>query len=560
MREIFGEKYTIGHIFSSKFDFIIPHYQRPYSWEQKHVSALFEDLFSAYEESKSDNGKIYFLGSIVVAKKEENPRAEVIDGQQRLTTLTILFALIAHKFPPEERGEVEDLFKERGKILAKILPKPRLALRNRDQAFFNDYVQNVKFDDLFNLSKYGLSDPQKAIKGNSVLLRDKISEKFGSDKEKLGDFYRFLIDKCFMFVVSTPDAGSAFQVFSILNNRGMDLQTTDIIKAEIVGNLEESKEKELSDKWEELEDEIGRENFEELFSHIRMIHIKQKPKKSLFEDYKEIILKNENSEQFVANTLVPFAEAYQKLTTQLYASSPNADKVNNLLKWLNKIDNFDWIPPAMLYLCRHKPKEENKEEQVVNFFKKIERLAAYMYICRFNVNQRIERYAKVMHEMEKDSLAPLEFGDNEKSDLMGVLNGNVYEENNSKLRNYIILRLDSFMSDGVASYDYKTLTIEHVLPQTIGKDSEWLQNWEDATIREQWLHKIANLVPLSRRKNSAAQNYGFKEKKEKYFTSKSGVSAYVLTTNVLSKDDWTPEIVEERQKELLGFIKRAWEL
>lgn len=89
-------------------------------------------------------------------------------------------------------------------------------------------------------------------------------------------------------------------------------------------------------------------------------------------------------------------------------------------------------------------------------------------------------------------------------------------------RNYIIQRLDSFMSDGGASYNQKLFTIEHVLPQHPPVHGSWLELWPDEQERKYWLNRVANLVPLTRQRNSAAQNYGFATKKEKYFQSKGG--------------------------------------
>lgn len=125
----------------------------------------------------------------------------------------------------------------------------------------------------------------------------------------------------------------------------------------------------------------------------------------------------------------------------------------------------------------------------------------------------------------------------------------------------IIQRLDSFVSDGAASYDEKMFTIKHVLPQTVNPESQWAQLWPEEKRRSYWLHKIANLVPLARKINSAAQNYDFKEKKEKYFTnSRTGTTSYNLTTQVLSKSAWTEEVVVERQNYLMDVFKKNWEL
>lgn len=84
-----GAEYEVAKIFSDDFEYYIPSYQRPYAWTTEEASELFDDLYNFYKDEDEGNG--YFLGSIVLIKKDKfDPSAEVIDGQQRLTTLTIL--------------------------------------------------------------------------------------------------------------------------------------------------------------------------------------------------------------------------------------------------------------------------------------------------------------------------------------------------------------------------------------------------------------------------------------------------------------------------------------
>ncbi|MBD5583654.1 MAG: HNH endonuclease, partial [Clostridia bacterium] len=103
-------------------------------------------------------------------------------------------------------------------------------------------------------------------------------------------------------------------------------------------------------------------------------------------------------------------------------------------------------------------------------------------------------------------------------------------------------------------------TIEHVLPQAVDIASDWAKKWVKEEDRKFWLHRIANLVPLTRRKNSEAQNYDFDIKKSKYFYSSKGISSYALTSQVLATKDWTLDIVKERQKNLMDVFKDKWEL
>jgi len=154
----------------------------------------------------------------------------------------------------------------------------------------------------------------------------------------------------------------------------------------------------------------------------------------------------------------------------------------------------------------------NNAEVISNFITLVERLASYMYITSKTSNQRIERYSKAIHKIdEKDimgALETLELSQAEQHEFLEALNGDIYLLPARK-RTYVVLRLDQFESDNAAEYKSKIFSIEHVLPQNPQHGSQWFVDWPDSEEREAWLHKIANLVPLTKKKNSQAQNYDF---------------------------------------------------
>lgn len=112
MSSIKGGEYPLSKIFSSEFNYNIPSYQRPYSWTTQESGLLFDDLYDFYKNEASD--AYYFLGSIVLIKQDDIPKSDVIDGQQRLTTLTILLAVIAHNLTDnEEKDEFKSYINEK---------------------------------------------------------------------------------------------------------------------------------------------------------------------------------------------------------------------------------------------------------------------------------------------------------------------------------------------------------------------------------------------------------------------------------------------------------------
>ena len=555
-----GQEYPLAKIFSSDFDYEIPAYQRPYAWTEDQTGKLFKDLYEAYSdpESSEDN---YFLGSIVLIKEENKPHADVIDGQQRLTTLTILLAVLASRLPESNQATLKKYIREDGNKYEGLQPRPRLRIRKRDNDFFEKYVQGVDIDSLVKLNPEKQDTEAKGnIIKNAQLLLNKVNETFSS-VDDIDDFCAFIVSKCFLVAVSTSSAQSAYRVFSVMNSRGLSLLATDIIKATVIGAIDEQKRDVYTQKWEDLETEIGRNGFNDLFGQIRMISLKKNQKKTLQEEILQEVLPKLNhntATDFIDNTLDPYALAYLVIKNAEYSSTDGAESVNSLLRWLNRIDNTDWVPVAMYFYIHH-----TEETGVLSaFFRKLERLAAYMRATSWDIYQRTQRYSKILSELEDNSCAnfgsEIELTDLEKEKFIAQLGSDVYTMTSNK-RNYLILRLDSFVSDKSAIYDTRIFTIEHVLPQTVNEGSEWARFWTEEEHME-WLHKIGNLVPLAKRKNSAAQNYDFDEKKVKYFTGKSGTSAYALTTQVLQYKEWTPQVVKDRQDYILSVFRKNWDL
>lgn len=557
-KKISGAEYPLSKIFSSDFEYVIPSYQRPYAWTVDQASELFDDLL-AFFQAEDEEG--YFLGSIVLIKTEGDPYSQVIDGQQRLTTLTILLAAMASANDGADKEELRPYILEAGKRMEGILPKPRLSLRERDRKFFAKYVQALKLDDLIDLDPSSLqNESQINIRANASYFVRAVEETFATP-EDLEAFVSFLLTRCYLVAVSTPSQESAFRVFSVMNSRGLDLQPTDIIKADTIGKLKnEADRQEYNEKWEEMEVNLTRTGFNDLFTYIRMIYAKDKAKRSLLEEFRAHVLpENPDPKIFIDDVLEPFAEALEAVRTASYAATSHAETVNGYIGWLSRIDNSDWIPPAILYLKEQK----NKPKRVARFFEQLERLAAYMHVCRWNVNDRIEAYADLISDIESgadpDDMDTFVFTDEDHEAFRDALDGNIYELT-ARRRNYLILRLDSFISDGAATYDPKILTIEHVLPQTVSLESEWSEWWPDAAERKAWVHRLSNLVPLNKKKNSSAQNYDFERKCDIYFSGTKHVSSYALTSQVIAQEDWTPEIVEARQQQLLQVLCENWDI
>lgn len=555
-----AKEQALSKVFSDDYAFTIPGYQRPYSWGEEQAQELLDDLLGALRDAPKalTESVPYFLGSIVLIKNESVADSIVVDGQQRLTTLTLLLSAIRGTVQDAGvRGGITKRIYETGDVVSATEASYRLSMRERDREFFREYVQHENgLAVLAELNK-PLPDAQGRLRSNAQLFLRELAKLSQAELLRL---VQFVVTRCFLVVVSTPDLDSAYRIFGVLNSRGLDLSATDILKAEIVGALPEKLRDEYTTRWEDQEEDLGRSRFGELFSHIRMIYRKAKPQGTLLKEFRVHVTEAAEPQSFMDNVLVPMAQAYAVICDSDYASNELAESINNSLRWLNRLEFKDWVPPALAFHIRH----HNEPKGLLAFLKDLERLAYSMLVRKIGVYERIDRFSKLTEAVERgenltSDSSPLQLSPLEQGSTYKALNGSLYETHSSKALGVLLLRLDALLSDGSASYQHDVVSVEHVMPQQPAPASQWREWVNEPETHQFWLHRLGNLTLLSRRKNSSARNYDFSKKKTAYFT-KGGISSFALTTQVLQHDTWTVAVMEQRQTDLLNRLEQFWRL
>jgi hypothetical protein len=548
----------VGDIFSNAYRFSIPRYQRPYAWTTDQAGEMLDDLLAAARcEHKLEDSDPYFLGSVVLVKEESVPDAEVVDGQQRLTTLTTLMSVLRQFLPKEYAEAVDGRIYQQGDPIRGALPQPRVMLRDRDQPFFEKHILDSDVvRQLDTVATAGLTDSQRNLVANATLFQTRLAELSQDECRRLVSF----IDRyTYLVVVATQDFDSAYRIFTVLNERGLSLTHSDILKSEIIGAIPPGAQDSYTAIWEGEEEDLGRQEFADLFAYIRMVYAKTKARETILKEFRSAVLSRvSDPREFINHVLVPYSNAFEAVRYAAYQADQCAADVNALLQSLNLLDNTDWIPPAISFFSRH----SGDPTAVLTFTRDLDRLASSMHIRRFDVTQRIERYGRVLGAIERgddlrDAASPLQLEGPERKQTLDLLDGEIYTV--TRLRLYVMLRLDSTLSSGGADYDHPTVTVEHVLPQSPKANSLWCGDFTEDE-RSYWVHRLANLVLLARKKNAEASNKDFQEKKRTYFTGRSGTSPFPLTTQVLQQSTWTPDVLRERQAELLVHLKRLWRL
>lgn len=554
-----AHEHPLKKVFSSDFDFKIPNYQRPYAWGVEQARQLLDDLEGAVTRGGKDE---YFLGSLVLIQKDPAaPQVDVVDGQQRLTTLTILLAILRDLATAKNGETLGAMVMEPGVDLDGIPPRPRLQLRQQDADFFKSFVQEAgKIDDLLATADHGVeTDSQAAIRDNAIALNAHLAD---WDQEKRDRLASYIRNETFLVVVTTPSIESAHRIFSVMNDRGLDLAPTDIFKADVIGTIVEHDRDTYAKRWEDAEEALGRDDFGDLFLHIRTLVARTRGVRTILEEFPDQVLApylaRNASAEFIDDFLAPYAEAYGHIVKQDLEGSLQWSQVNDYLSILKRLDNNDWRPPALWALRHHK----HDPEFLVEFFRRLERFAAISLLRREYSTPRQTRYLELLKQLndgkglEAPALTP-SHGD--KKDARDRLNGELYGIRT--VDRYVLLRLDGILAAGSGvSYEHKILSVEHVLPQNPKEAGEWTDVWPVEDVRAYWTHRLGNLLLLNRRKNGEAGRREFGHKKETYFKSPQGTANFALTTQVLSHDAWTPEVVRKRHEELTQRLFDLWEL
>lgn len=555
-----AKEQSLAKIFSDDYVFTIPSYQRPYAWNRDQAQELLDDLLGALASAPAQlsDAAPYFLGSIVLIKAEAMPEATVVDGQQRLTTLTLLLSAIRATVGDNElQKDITGCIYEKGSLVKSTQARYRLLLRERDRDFFRQYVQHENGLQALVQINTVLPDAQKRLRTNAQVFMDGLAKLQQTDLVRL---VQFVITRCYLVTVATPDLDSAYRIFGVLNSRGLDLSATDILKAEIIGGIEPGLRDAYTKKWEDEEENLGRDEFGDLFSHIRMVYRKAKPQGTLLKEFKDHVVPARQPRSFVDDVLLPMAQAFCELRDADYTSTHHAEQVNEYLRWLNRLEFKDWVPPALTFFVRHR----QQPEAVLSFFRDLERLGYSMLVRKTGVNDRIERFSALTNAVEADSdlsapTSPLQLSPEEQHQTYTALNGPLYETHSPRALALLLLRLDHLMSDGSASYQHEVVSVEHVMPQQPAPNSQWAAWVPDNALHQLWVHRLGNLALLSRKKNSSASNRDFAWKKSTYFT-KGGTSAFALTTQVLQHAEWTTEVMQQRQDSMLGRLEAHWRL
>jgi uncharacterized protein with ParB-like and HNH nuclease domain len=551
-------------LFSEEYVFEVPIFQRPLSWREENFEQLIEDIKDSMNLEEG-----HFLGSIILQHKQGNVY-DLIDGQQRIAALTILFAVIRDiTEKPDLKKRIQNyIYQEKDPY--KGLPEAMRITPWEDlEDIFRQYVYTLDGTKRFledfkkgRISYRGKYDPAYHLYEAIDTFTSKLK---GVDLEEI---VKHMLRNVYVVCIKTRDLTTAFRIFNVVNARGLPLTPSDLLKSENLGAIKDEEErKKYADIWMSIEDTIGREGLDDVISHIRMIKRKEKAKLGIYEEYQELFKKGvlERGVKFI-DYVKEIADIYDQkvLNPEIKVKSKERESLyKNIVDLMREFLPFsDWIPPLLAFY--HKFKEDS---ELLNFLLKLEKKFVTEWIAGFTPTERITASGKLIDLIEKSKSAEevlekmlkppmysfVEYGYRDEKELLKsrLDDPRFYRIYDGKLAKYILLRLDmeEWELENFPGYqNIKEITVEHILPQNPPENSEWVKIFTEEQ-REEWTNKLGNLVLLSGRKNSKAQNYEFKKKKEVYFRPKC--TPFRITQELENVNEWNMENLLSRHKRLI---------
>lgn len=565
MSEIKSEKILVKDIFGNMW-FRIPEYQRPYVWGYEEVNDLLDDLTFAMQEKPDSE---YFLGSFVFQAKAANPQLgqefdenDLLDGQQRMTTLLLLLAVIRDLTTDEEAKEdCQKCIYQKSSKFKKIPERTRLVFSIREdvEKFLDKFIKvgggTNLVDELENVRK-STADISSRNMAAAILEIRRFFEKYEVNSE---DLLAFLLNNVLLIFVATEDLEDAFRLFTILNDRGVPLRNSDILKSINLGEIElESEKKKFAELWENAESELG-DDFDRFLNHIRTILVKEKARLNLLQEFEAKIYSSKEKGKSSAETKQPLLkkgkdtflvlERYLDIYTKLFSGNnygfTNSFIFDNLIQvMLTGLQSTDWIPPLLRYY------DKFGENQIHEFLVALDNKFSADWICQYAPTVRIDAMNNVIKEIDQAATVEVLFEsecfDIDRYPFSHMVMGDVYGR---RFARYVLLKLDYLYKNHAQKMDFSTLSVEHILPQNPDTGSQWVKDFTQEQ-RKEMTHKLGNLVLITRRKNASQGRRDYQDKKTRYF--EQNVDTCPNSLRILNKySSWTPDSFQENHNLVL---------
>lgn len=542
-----------GSLIRSGMKFIIPKFQRDYSWDSEQWDDLWADI-----ETMLNEGTDHYMGYLVL-QTSNTKSTIIIDGQQRFTTITliILSAIKSIQKLANKGLEVDDNKKRIETLMSTYvgnidpisLEYDNILILNRNNnAYYKDYI--VKLGDL---KLRNTSYTEKLMKKCFEWFEQKINGKYSTGRE-YAQFIETIVENLYFTIIKVNDEMNAFRVFETLNARGVQLSSADLLKNylfSLVDNTSEHPERVniLEEKWTKLTTNVRAEKLPDFIRYYWNSKNKTVRSNDLFKVLRNNI-KEDRSVFELINDMLAYSDIYMALKNESDDLWNERDKVQEYVSLLNI---FNLKQPISMLMAAYKYLSNEDFERVlcdaivVSF--------RYNVICGKNPNDIEKVFNDIAIKIsnnntyDKNLLSKIYVNDNEFT--VSFIN-KVFPENarNNKIIKYILGKYERFKG-GLrdVSIVSELDTIEHIYPQHPNEE------WNDDNL-DSLIYRLGNMCLLEKKLNNNIGNKGYAEKVEVLNQST------FITTNSISSEypEWVQQSIVDRQKQMAKCAKTIWKI
>lgn len=536
----------------TKEKILIPEYQRPYAWTEDQVITLFDDLV---EYTNNQNESSYFLGCIV-SFTNENKEQEIIDGQQRITTLFLLLRAIHKKLLKMSDS------KERDNFIRQIEPAIWIINELTGEADYSTVLIESKVLEsgynqiLENILKTGETkkdySDRYSINYNLIM---KLLDDYASNEPL--NFYRFIhniLNKTIVFPIKADTQETALTIFSTLNDRGLPLSDADIFKAKIYNKLDEKSKKTFIDKWKNisLRAEMANESIQKLFYYYMFyLRATENDKTTTTPGLRKYYSSNSFEKLFDDNlmnnldNILEFWEVVNCREDKNDSWTKNI-KILSVLDMLTSYPNEFWKYPVVIYYLKNK----NNNDFEINFLSFLRKLFVNLfriYTVFPTINVVKASILNLNSSIIHDDYVKFDFKkitDDELKAGLKILHRNAIR---------MVLKLLAYNNKNQDELLPNNWEIEHILPV------KWQPNYFNSNEDEvnELIETIGNKIPFEKKLNIVASNGYFSKKQEHYKKSKIAITKEMSNTKI---KDWKLEEIKKNNSKIIEEIIKTFEL
>ena len=559
------ENNTYRKLIGNGLTYQIPRFQRDYSWTDEEWEDLWSDILGTIQEGGEP---AHYMGYLVLQSQDEKS-FDVIDGQQRLTTLSLIVLAILKnlnrlvaegKNPNQNKQRLEQI---RNTYIGYLDPvtlvtRSKLTLNRNNAGYFQTYLVPLGHLPVrgFRASEHSL---RKAFEWFEKRIRDYAKKRGGDEGVVLASLVETMSDRLFFTVISVTDELNAYKVFETLNARGVRLSSTDLLKNYLFSVLHKQNEhsnemKALEDRWESMVSRLGSESFPDfLRSHwnSRNTFVRQS---DLFKT-----IRNKVSDRAAVFELLRGME--EDMDTYLALTNPEASHWDSALKnYAQLLRMFRVRQPFPLILAAHRALQNDQFITVLR--------ACLMIAFRYNVignlptNEQERSYYTAAQKLNQgvssnsvqvlESLREIYPKDDTFKAMFAEKIIRTTDTRNNRVVRYILCELEWQQSGQVSDFESDAFNVEHVLPQS--PETGWEQFTDEEV--EAMVYRIGNMALLAKGANKNIGNAAYAVKRPILQASNFDLTQKLAEENA----NWTPERIESRQKLLAKLATAVWRI